>query len=492
MQQSRENTKWIVLRSGAPLPPNGDHRIVAVPKARPSDNPDGIYPFFTTGSRHTVREYRIVIVAKARPSNNPDGLYPLFTATSGCTLWRATAVRRRGPSLSRRTGQKGNVFQHCKTWNPEAPAYGRYWKDVPGAERKREVVALGVCATLSIARRKLCSHIEKLGINAVQTFISSTAPAITLRAQAEVWIREALARRPKPVKPATISGWGHSLDKWVLPNLGDMLLTDVGNGAIKGLVEKMYGAELSPQTIVTHANVVKMIVASAINADGEQIHPRKWNNKFIGLPRVDPNEQHRPTVTQAEVEQIVASSKGRYTMLFSLLAGTGLRIGEALGLKPSDISSDGHVLSVRRSVWHGQEQLPKTPSAIREVDVADPLSGALQEYTKGKSGYIFAAKSGRPLQQRNVLRQLHSKRRKVGFHAFRRFRTETLRRACVPEDLIKLWLGHSKKTVTDRYADGLKNDLAWRREWCDRVGLGFKLGHIGLQNDVKINSVETT
>jgi hypothetical protein len=39
-----------------------------------------------------------------------------------------------------------------------------------------------------------------------------------------------------------------------------------------------------------------------------------------------------------------------------------------------------------------------------------------------------------------------------------------LRRARVPEDLTTLWLGHSKKTVTDFYASGLHKDEAWRRE----------------------------
>ena len=108
-----------------------------------------------------------------------------------------------------------------------------------------------------------------------------------------------------------------------------------------------------------------------------------------------------------------------------------------------------------------------------------------------KSGYLFAAKSGRPLQQRNVLRALHATGKKVGLHAFRRFRTETLRRARVPEDLIKLWLGHSKQTVTDFYASGLEKDEAWRREWCERAGLGFSLvGLLGLQNAVQINSAK--
>ena len=107
-----------------------------------------------------------------------------------------------------------------------------------------------------------------------------------------------------------------------------------------------------------------------------------------------------------------------------------------------------------------------------------------------KSGYLFAAASGRPLQQRNVLRALHATGKKVGLHSFRRFRTETLRRARVPEDLVKLWLGHSKHTVTDFYAIGLYKDSAWRREWCDRVGLGFQLGYVGLQNVVAIDSAK--
>jgi hypothetical protein len=48
----------------------------------------------------------------------------------------------------------------------------------------------------------------------------------------------------------------------------------------------------------------------------------------------------------------------------------------------------------------------------------------------------------------------------------------------VPEDLIGLWLGHARRTVTDLYATGLQQDQAWRREWCERVGLGFSLNRL--------------
>jgi hypothetical protein len=91
------------------------------------------------------------------------------------------------------------------------------------------------------------------------------------------------------------------------------------------------------------------------------------------------------------------------------------------------------------------------------------------------TGYIFATKSGRPMANRNLHRALHATGIRVGFHAFRRFRTETLRRARVPSDLERLWLGHTQKTITDLYATGLQQDRAWRREWAERVGLGFSL-----------------
>lgn len=218
-----------------------------------------------------------------------------------------------------------------------------------------------------------------------------------------------------------------------------------------------------------------------VTADGDQVYPRKWNHDFVGLPIIDPNKQHRPTVTETEISGLITSAAYRFAVLFALLAGTGLRAGESLALKATDFSSDFRVLQVTRSIWHGREQDPKTPAAIREVDVAEPLAELLRVYAVGRTGYLFATRSGRPLAQRNVHRAAG-----VGLHAFRRFRTETLRRARVPEDLIGLWLGHAPKSVTDRYATGLQHDLAWRREWCSRVGLGFSIGLIGARNNAPL------
>lgn len=64
--------------------------------------------------------------------------------------------------------------------------------------------------------------------------------------------------------------------------------------------------------------------------------------------------------------------------------------------------------------------------------------------------------------------------KKIGFHAFRRFRTTHLRAEGVPEDSVQVWLGHKEKTITDRYSK-MKERLELRKEWAEKAGLGFKL-----------------
>jgi hypothetical protein len=54
----------------------------------------------------------------------------------------------------------------------------------------------------------------------------------------------------------------------------------------------------------------------------------------------------------------------------------------------------------------------------------------------------------------------------------------------VPENLVKLWLGHSH--LMDLYAAQLQLDAAYRSEWCEKAGLGFELGELGYKPEVPI------
>jgi hypothetical protein len=89
------------------------------------------------------------------------------------------------------------------------------------------------------------------------------------------------------------------------------------------------------------------------------------------------------------------------------------------------------------------------------------------------------------LDSRNVLDVLQQAGRQGGYHAFRRFRFAVLRKVGVPDDLIKLWLGHSQNLI-DLYAAQLRYDETYRREWCEKAGLGFDLGELGYKSEAPI------
>jgi integrase len=169
---------------------------------------------------------------------------------------------------------------------------------------------------------------------------------VTFRHQAAWFLDHAKNRKRKPIKPATATSWTSHL-AWINKKLGDMPLSSVSNLALKELVAEMSMVGFSPKTMRNYIQVVKMVVASAVDNEGEQLHPRKWNHEFIDLPLV--TEQRRPTFSAEEVAKIVSAAEGQLRVLYSLLAGTGLRIGEMLALEVRDVT--GSTIAVRQGIW---------------------------------------------------------------------------------------------------------------------------------------------
>jgi integrase len=96
------------------------------------------------------------------------------------------------------------------------------------------------------------------------------------------------------------------------------------------------------------------------------------------------------------------------------------------------------------------------------------------------SGFVFQSAVGTPLARSNVLRRslhkilLEAGREKCGFHAFRRYRVTHLRKQRVPEDLIRFWIRHADKSVTDGYSR-VKDDMQFRQFTAEQAGIGFHI-----------------
>jgi integrase len=388
----------------------------------------------------------------------------------------ATPDKRKGPSMARR-GQVGTIAISGKWY------VVRFWKYPLGKERLH--ASEKICLTdpksegyLSKGerRRRANEIVAASGVNDAQQFIDTTV-GVTFREQAKKFLNHSMNRKRNPVKPATSTTWQNCVDKWLNPNLGDLPLANVNNQTVKTLVAKMHASGLSPKTISNYIGLVKLVVASAIGEDGEELFPRKWNHDFLDLPVIE--KQYQPTFTAETMSTIVQKAAGQEQMLYALLAGTGLRIGEALGLEIKHLSADRKTITIEQSCWNGKMQSPKTKNAYRQVDLYPALANLFNRFIGDRtSGLVFRNQGGRPLSQTNIVRRsLHPileeiKVEKTGFHAMRRFRATWLRKQRAPEDLIQFWLGHAKQSITDGYSK-LAEDVEFRAQVAETVGTGF-------------------
>lgn len=177
------------------------------------------------------------------------------------------------------------------------------------------------------------------------------------------------------------------------------------------------------------------------------------------------SERRRPReLTEAEAAALVeACDRLRDQFLLSLLRGTGLRIGEALGLRHEDIDALRRVIVVRqrenvnraRAKTHSRE-VPVDPALIRLY--SDYLH---EEYGALDCDYVFvnlwAAPVGQPMSYPSVDRLVQRLRRRTGIeftpHQFRHsYATELLRRG-VAVEVVQHLLGHaSVSTTVDTYS----------------------------------------
>jgi hypothetical protein len=395
------------------------------------------------------------------------------------------APRRRGKSLTRRRGQSGNVFQKGRRksdrWLSHEPAYVRFWKDLPGiAESKREVLALGFCRSRTVAERKAAERIEQLGINSTQRFVEATS-CTSFKQQGEWWLKSLAQRKRNPLEQSTIDNRTYALDKWIYPFMGEKLLADLNNRTLKDLVEKM-AVKLAASSVRDYVNVVKAVVASAIDENGEQLFPRKWNDEYIDAPLVA--EQNQPSTTSEGMTQILMKAAGQYRVLYALLAGCGpLRAGEALGLEiDKHISPDFRTLFIQQKAKRGEIQpFLKTKSGEREVDLCCSLAKMLKDFVGDRTkGLLFRSSTGAQLLQSNTLSDsLHPtleaiEHVKGGFNIFRRYRITYLQKTECPEVLRHFWSRHAPRHVSERYTK-LWEERDFRLEWAEKIGLGFEL-----------------
>jgi integrase len=307
---------------------------------------------------------------------------------------------------------------------------------------------------------------------------------VSFKEAAESWLVGAQKRKRRPMRPSTVPTIRAALDKYLFPVLGDLDLSAVHNGSVKKAVAAMHDAGLSPKTINTYTGVVKTVVASVLDEEsGEPVYHRKWRADILDLPVIE--NQKQPCYKPEEIEGIISALPRLHPerVLYILLASTGLRISEALGLERMKhlVKNSYRFVTIEQQVDKFGKIVPwaKTRAGIRQVDLHPDVSILLKDYVirSRKMGtgcdFLFPSRNGTPQLPRNLLRNL-SEYTDSAFHAFRRFRESHLSEMSCNHDIKIYWMGHRAESMSELYSK-LKEKVEVRQKEAERVGVGFDL-----------------
>ncbi|NOQ32458.1 MAG: tyrosine-type recombinase/integrase [Helicobacteraceae bacterium] len=128
--------------------------------------------------------------------------------------------------------------------------------------------------------------------------------------------------------------------------------------------------------------------------------------KSVRLPKVS-TEPIKP-FNADEVQRIMNNADNlKYRCYLAIAFYTGMRSGEIIGLKKSDINFETMLITVQRSRSRFGESTPKTKYSIRDIPIIKLLEPYIQELysSHDDSEYLFITQYKKPYRDTNVFQE---------------------------------------------------------------------------------------
>jgi integrase len=241
----------------------------------------------------------------------------------------------------------------------------------------------------------------------------------------------------------------------IIPKLGSLPLTEINTKTVQSFVAYLATGGRSKKTVENVLLTLSSILRTA----------RSWdyacgNFSFadITMPREGVKKEQRH-FTDEEVGKILSAAPEPFGTILAVTAVLGLRIGEVLALRVSDLDFTRKIVRVRQSVDAATRNVQAVKSQASSADVPMPsqLAARLRIYLRtheGKTDLLFVNRRGRPFSA-NKLRekQLHPLLVKLGiprggFHAARHGATSALLADGATPAVVQKQLRHSDPRIT--------------------------------------------
>jgi integrase len=290
-------------------------------------------------------------------------------------------------------------------------------------------------------------------------WIDPSAGATPFGEYAETWFQGLV------LKPKTMAGYRSLLDSRILPVVGNVELRRITPDLLRTWVADMAAEGLSASRMAQAKRVVSAVLAQAVD-DG--LIARNTTTT-VKVPRTRERDPRYLTAEQVtDLAEACDRRMSRAGTLVKVLAYVGLRWGEAVALRASQVDVLRSRLQVRESATLVNGELvwgaPKSHRARTVVlprflanELADPVAAG---------GLLFRSPSGAPLRSPNFLRRVWQPAvTECGLgdlvpHDLRHTAASLAISAGASVKAVQRMLGHRSAQITlDRYAHLFDDDL---------------------------------
>ena len=250
------------------------------------------------------------------------------------------------------------------------------------------------------------------------------------------------------------------LNGWVLPRWSQNSLLSIEATEVELWLRNLKtkaGRPASPATKCKVRNLMSSLFSHAIRYDWVTRNP-------IASVRTTSKRQREPDILEpSEFQALLKELPERERTMVLLAASTGLRRGELIGLRWSDVNFKEQLVNVIRSFWHNMEGDTKTLASRKPVPLQPAVIDALGRWRELSSygaadDFLFPSLRGNgkhPLEPGMVLRNqiqpaLHriGVEKRIGWHSFRHGFSNLLRRNGVDLKTAQELLRHATSRVT--------------------------------------------
>ena len=279
------------------------------------------------------------------------------------------------------------------------------------------------------------------------TFGQAEAPPPATYAEFyEKWIKA----KSKSLKAATLVDYKSTFKNHVLPFFAEKHLDSIRPLDVQEWISSL---ELSPATTAKCYRYFRAAMRQAETWGEIEKSPCRG----IELPRV--NKDELAYLQPEEIAAVIQECREPERTLFSLLAYSGLRLGEGLALRWKDVDFEMNAIKVERSysIYNGFTE-PKTYSSRRAVPLFPSLAALLRDYYHslghpGLDDLLFTVNRETPLDKGNVRRQFYSGLdaaglKHVSVHSLRHSFASVMLESGASVKALANCLGHSSPVMT--------------------------------------------